>query len=493
MRFKKRSLIEGVDIKYHKFRGSEYASDFFENRFKNGKVLVYFDPDIDGLLAGYFACKSLSLRGIDFTWYINSNREHGFFLPLEKVKGMNLFCVDFLMDYDTIKMLVDAGCNVFSLDHHDNGDNFIEYENNGKKGVVINNQYGFEEESGRYLSGAGVVFESLIDYFGEEFNTRENRALVGVTLLSDIRNIENINARLYLQELYTHPYKGYIRYLIDGTIGNIDYSFGVPRLDRNYVDFILSPVINSCLRFNRQDEAVEFILGSGHISKKYHKAQKELVASLQENARVVKMSNLNVVIVDQSKFIGTGMEGYLSNFIGLLASQYLDGKRSVISYLVSGEKVGRASFRGRANGLNYLGELVKLMNGVGHGSAFGIRGLSPSKGLFLKANDMCAKIESEEDFSTKYIEARNMSVIVNGRGYDLGVENIYCLSQHRKYIKYTGDNVIVKRSSSKFKEYGLDGVTVMSFDGDLDPRKDLILPILERGVLCFYLNRKSED
>ena len=493
MHFKKRSVITDKSIKFHNFRGSEQVSDFFENRFKGKNVLVYFDPDVDGLIAGYFACKSLSLRGIPFSWYINSNRGHGFFLPIEKVRGMNLFCVDFLMDFDTVKSLVDAGCNVLSIDHHDNGDIFIEYESNGCKGIVVNNQYGFEEETGRYQSGAGVVFESLIPYFGDEFNTRENRALVGLTLLTDIRNIENINARLYLQELYMHPYKGYIGYLLDHTLGEVDYSFGVPRMDRNYVDYTFSPIINSCLRFNKQDEVVEFILGSGKLDRSYHKRQKELINDLMEYSKVIQMDNTNIVVIDKSKFNGSKDEPYLSNFVGLLASQYLDGKRSAFAYLVDGRKVGRASFRGRVNGLDYLSKLVERIHGVGHGSAFGIKELKPSKELFSWANNVCRDLEENEDFSTEYITARNMSIIVNNKGYDLGIENIYCLSQHRKYIRYTGDNVKVKRSGAKYKEYALDGVLVMCFDDSLDPRKDLILPIIERGVLCFYLNKKFEE
>lgn len=491
MEIKRKNLILDKSIKFHNFRGSDYIKDFFENRFKDSEVLVYFDPDVDGLYAGYFACQSLYRKGIKFNWYINSDRKHGFLIPVDKVKGKNIFCVDFLMNHSEIKSLVDAGCNVLCIDHHDNGDEFIEYSSNGKKGVVINNQYGFEEESGRYLSGAGVVFESLLPYLGDSFNTRENRALVGLTLLTDVRNIENINARLYLQDLYTHPYKGYIGYLIDNTIGDIDYGFGVPRLDRNYVDFKFSPIMNSNLRFNRQDEVVEFVLGSGVISKKYHTMQKELVSVLSEHAKVIQFSNLNVVIVDEQKFHGYECEDYLSSFIGLLASKFLDGSRSCIAYLVDGKKIGRASFRGRVNGLDYLEKLSNYINGVGHGPAFGIKDLKPSKDLFNKINEECKKLEESEDLSVKYIKTNNLSMIANNKAYDMGIDNIYCLSQNRGYIQYTGNNIKEKRGNNKYKEYSIDGVSVLSFDTSLDPRKDFILPIIERGVLSFYLDKSS--
>lgn len=492
MHIKNNSLILDKNIKLHKFRGSEYIQDFIENRFKGTEVIVYFDPDVDGLMAGYFACKALALRGIKFTWYINSLREHGFLLPEKSVKGRNIFCVDFVIPEEQLKRLVDLGCNVLSIDHHDNGEDFIEYESNGKKGIIINNQFACEDDSSRYLSGAGVVFESLIPYFGDEFNTRENRAVVGITLLTDIRDIENINARLYLQELYNHPYKGYIKYLIECTMGEVDYGFGVPRMDRNYVDYTFSPIINSCLRFNRQNDVVQFILGCGYIDRGYHKRQKELLSELMEVSKVVSFEHLNIVIIDKDHFKGTENEEYLTCFVGLLASQYLDGKRSSIAYLVSGSEVGRASFRGRVNGLDYLSILKERINGIGHGSAFGIKVLKPSKELFLWADNVCAELENYEDFSVDYIETRNLSMILNNKGYSLGVENIYCLSQHRRYIKYTGANVKVRRSGAKYKEYNIDGVSVMCFDNNLDPQKDLIMPIIERGVLNFYLNKAYE-
>ena len=185
-------------------------------------------------------------------------------------------------------------------------------------------------------------------------------------------------------------------------------------------------------------------------------------------------------------------EEHLSSFIGLLASRYLDGKRSVIAYLVDGKEVVRASFRGRVNGLDYLDELIKYVNGVGHGSAFGIKNLKPSKALFEGINEECKKLEESENFTVNYVKASNLSMLANSKAYDMGIENIYCLSQNRTYILYTGSNIKERRSGSNYKEYSVDGVSVLSFSTDLDPRKDLILPIIERGVLCFYLNKSSD-
>lgn len=486
-------MILDRDIKYHVFQGCEYLKEF-RDRFKNRKepVLVYFDPDVDGLVSGLLACRMCHMWGIPFRWYINDKRGHGFLLDTEKVRGMGIFCVDFKITKEKLKGLVDNGCDILSMDHHQNGEEFINYSTDYNRGIVINNQFECEEETSRYLSGAGVVFEAGVSFFGEKFNTRENRSLVGLTLLSDVRDIENINARLYLQELYNHPYKGYIKYLIDNTMGDRDYSFGVPRLDRNYVDYTFSPVINSCLRYNRQDSIVEFFLGSGNLDRSYVTRQRSLVERLVNESRVLEDTNLRVVVIDKKKFIGSEDEEYLSSFVGLTASRFLekDGVgKSVIAYLVNGRTVERASFRGIVNGMDYLSRLKVYLDGEGHGPAFGIHSLVPSSDLFKKCNEVCRELETSEKTEVSYIRSSNMSMTVNTRGYELGVENVYCLSQHRTYIKYTGKNIKNTRSGAKYKEYSIDGVLVMCFDDSLKPDRDLILPIIERGVLVFYLDK----
>ena len=45
---------------------------------KEKPVLVYFDPDVDGLIAGYLAVRFFSKLGFPIRTHINSNREHGF-------------------------------------------------------------------------------------------------------------------------------------------------------------------------------------------------------------------------------------------------------------------------------------------------------------------------------------------------------------------------------------------------------------------------------
>lgn len=495
----KKKTLEPIDIHYHRFKGIKRAAKIIQSFEKDKVVLVYFDPDIDGLISGYFVCKFLTRLGLKFTWYINKNREHGFKIPIEKVHNVNIIAVDFQMSLEEIKALVNNGNRIVSMDHHVNEDDYAYYEgSNGKRGIIINNQYSLEEESGRYLSGAGVVFECL-RLFDPNFDTQENRALVGITLLSDVRDIENRNARGYLTDLYTHKYKGYIGYLIDHTIGEKDYGFGVPRIDRNYVDYKLSPMINACLRFNKEDEVVEFILGSGKLSGVYLIKQRELVPRLLGLIHKRDFEGLYVAEIDSHDLSDEDYE-VASNFIGLVASRLLDNTHSSICYMTDLDgSLKRASFRGHINGGNYLKNLnsTGLIEGVGHEPAFGIKSLRTDDLTLWKIARKSLEVDKEwkscrsESDDIEYVS--NLSFFTGAKGYNMGVENIFCLAQHRRYIKYTGSNIVKRRSGANYTDYAIDGISVMCFDNTLNPKEDLILPILERGVLNLYLQKKFES
>lgn len=476
--------------KLHSFKGEELARDMFK-RLGN-RIVVYFDPDFDGMISGYFACKMLSLMGKDFSWYVNSNRRHDWTIPYKKLKDIDVVAVDFLITPEEVKEIVDSGCNLLSIDHHVNSEKFIEYESkNGKKGVVINNQYPFEEPDGEYLSGAGVVFE-LFCAIDERFNTVENRALVGITLLSDVRDLENNYARGYLYDLYNHKYKGYIKYLIDATIGKVDYGFGVPRMDRNYVDFKASPAVNASLRFNQQDDVVRFFLGVGELDLEYHKMQKELVEEILKVTKMLELVNLRVCYFLESS-IEKNQE-VLSSFVGLAASRYLDGVHSVILYMTALNDEGkpyvkRASFRGNINGNDYRKALEGIIEGVGHPSAFGIKNLIPSNPLFERINNICQDLDNGKSARGAVIDVSNLSFFSSRDAKRVGTENAYCLAQNRTYVRYTGNGIQKKRSGANYQEYSIDGIAVMCFDKTVDFNNGLILPILERKLVAFYLEK----
>ena len=474
-------------IKNHTFQGIDKVKDILSRM--GDSIIVYFDPDVDGVIAGYLVCKFCAKIGKSFEWYINSNRSHDWSLPIESVAGKDIIAVDFIIQKDLIIKLCDAGCNVISMDHHKNSRRLISYMSGcGTGGVVINNQYENEEEDSRYLSGAGVVFETLVAV-DPEFDTPLNRQLVGITLLSDVRDIENPLAEGYLYSLYTAKYKGFIRKLIDATVGT-DYEFGVPRMDRNFVDYKFSPAVNSSLRFNMQDDVVGFMLGTNELDLEWRERQKELVRELVGGTRVVELNHLRVCFFYEGDF--PEYVDVLSNFVGLVANQYLDGSKSVICYMISVKGSGtpyvkRASFRGNISGLNYNSELSGVFICLGHESAFGIKGLVPSRDTFLRVDYICGKVEKDSGYQKKVINVENLSMFINNGAYRIAEDNMYKLSQNRTYIKYTGKAIKVRRSGSKYIEYSINGIPVIGFDSNMNVEDCLILPTISREKLKFYL------
>lgn len=482
----KLKLKERGQIKNHVFKGVDINLKRLIHSFND--VIVYFDPDVDGGIAGLLVCRYLAKHKIPFTWYINSNRSHDWTLPVEKVAGKNIIAVDFIITADKIKELVDAGCNIVSMDHHVNRSEFIEYKTPIGKGLVINNQYPFEKADSKYLSGAGVVFESLIR-LDPEFDTIEHRALVGITLLSDVRDIENPLAERYLYYLYSHKYTGYIRYLIENTIGEKDYGFGLPKMDRNYVDFKFSPALNACFRFGQEDMVVNFLLGRGYLDLRYREEQKQLVKDISAKLNIVDLPKLRVAYFYEKDF-----EEYadvLSNFVGLVASKNLDGEKSVICYMI-GDNGGtpyikRASFRGNINGLNYQKVLSEYFLCLGHKSAFGIKGIIPNKKTFIGANKACTSLEDDSTHETQIVDVVNLSFFVGNKARDIAEDNMYKLTQNQVHINYTGNCIQRKRAGGNYIEYEVNGIPVLCFDLSKNFEEDLIMPILDRGLLTFYL------
>ena len=505
---------EGIDPP-GKLQGIDVAERIMKNA-QSGKIMVYFDPDWDGLVAGLFICKVLAKHGKRFSWFVNSNRQHGFKLSIDDlqrltghsdVSGWTVMNGDFSVSREKVRELVTAGVSIMSLDHHEVDEKELihelqvddgSYEGSGitrglAEGIVCNNQYWFEDQTNLYQSGAGVTFEVLRE-FEPWLDNLENRALVGVTLLTDIRDLHSPRAMQYLHDLYHHPYESYIKYLIDQTRGTYDYGFGLPSLGRNYVDFNLGPKLNSMFRFNHQDRAIEFILGKGYPKDiTYQKSQKDFVNKLKETAKVYEFEHLYVLEIDASKFTYTE-QSYLSNFVGLLASRFVGDGRSCVAYCVdvNGE-LERASFRGYVQTAPYRELLQEIFNGQGHSGAFGIPGLEITEGMWERANEICAEAEKGTVVNEYYAEVRDLDDFLRSPSAVLADANQYRKGPDKIYLKYRGAHILEVRVTKNIQIYSINGHEVKCFDESLSPKEDLILPIMERGAVQFYLERRFNE
>lgn len=504
--------------------GLDKMKEIIESNMDKRPILVYFDPDVDGLISGLLACQFLDSKQVKYSYYMNSKRQHGFTLQPSSLNGYLIIAVDFDIPEIIMQSLVDNNVSIVSLDHHSIQDSFIDVSNSslGTRGVVLNNQYPFEPDEDEYLSGAGVVYEAISSVY-PEFKSKEREALVGITLLSDARPIENKKARRYLKTTYDFdPNDGYMKYLITSVI-KVDYGFGVPRMDRNFIDYTLSPRINSLLRFGKETEALDFILGKGLNSATNTKElQTELVKVMKQRAQYLDMSDITVVALNSDDFSDFGNID-ISSFIGLLCSGIKGTGKSTLGFVYDNGKIVRASFRGKYDDVHYLTGFKNLgIHADGHPPAFGIKDFEPTTELWNDINELVRQLDEGHTLNIKVVESSNLSFSTMQHGMEYATENCYVRDMYRIYFKYVGKNAKIVNTTytklpmtkedyetgvkpdytfnkkkykylrdsngnpiPKYIEYIIDGKKVKSFGVSVE--NGLILPIYEKGHINLYL------
>ena len=497
-------------------------------KYSSRPIILHGDPDTDGLISLLFMCQFCEMLGLPYQYHVNDNRCHGFNLPLSSIKGCFIIAADFSMSRDEIQRLVDNDVAIISTDHHQIKDSFIDIVGDTAEGIVINNQYSFEPEEDEYLSGAGVFYELVCSVY-PEFASKEREALVGVTLLSDVRAIENNKARKYLSSAYNYDtqQEGYINYLVNSVIDS-DFGFGSPKLDRNLIDFYLSPKINSMLRFNRTAEAIDFVLGKGLPSSNYKKKQQSLIEDMKLRVRVLDLPNIAILAINELDFTNLGCS--ITGFIGLFCSNYKDShnNKSTLGFVFENGKITRASFRGKYDDIHYRVSFSNLgYHAEGHPNAFGLPNFEPDENTWIALNDLVGDLELQHESTVNIIESSNLALIMTQRGMNLAYENLFVRDMYRSYIRYTGSNIRITRTTYKMEEltvndlingikadvtkgnvsyrylrdtngnpipkyieYMVDGRKVKSFGVPLED--GLILPILEKGYVQLYVRSKVD-
>lgn len=505
--------------------GVEYIADILSR--SEGTFFVYGDPDVDGLFSTQFVLLLLKSFNKDYEVFINENRAHGFFYEdIKSLSGRTVIAVDFSITPDKLKLLQENNVKLINIDHHEilNKEQ-VTYSCDGTHvdGVVVNNQYCFEPEEHRYLSGAGVVYYAFCALVAG-FDTELTRALVGLTLLSDIRPLENPYAREFLKTCYKcrHPY---ILRLVELTRAEKDYNFGVPSMERNYIDYTFSPKINALFRLNLGNVALDIIQGKDppFSLSDARDVQNQVCDYIYSNLKnpfdingLLNTAEEGIVQVPkfvdnglggQTKLVSTALDGLtmcfvedtpitnatykLSNFIGLTCSHLKGTGNSTVVYVGTADVIVRGSFRGRCDTVNYLQLFRKYgMTCAGHENAFGILNCRLADVDFIGLIKELKQLEAiaiEQEYANRITETSNFAMFTRTQLLkDIALTNIYVRDRYRVYIKYTGTN-IVRKTMGKMWEYTIDGVHVKCFDADINPSNGYILPIYDRGILSFYL------
>lgn len=461
---------------------------------KSNKFLIYYDTDIDGAIAGELVRRVLSKYGKYYRYYINENRQHGLKLSndqLSKLEGFTIILVDAGVTREELERCISHGVSIIVIDHHEvHEDDLIYVENEKAKGVIINNQYNKEPEMYRFLSGAGVVYYVLKNLFPHDIG-EEEKFLVGISLLSDVREIENSTARDFLMTTYSYR-SDYVDYLIDLTKPQKDYTFGVHVFDRNFIDYYFNTSVNALFRLNRGYDAIDIFRkayngGSLNIFKE---KQMYIRDHMLSKTVITELSHLVIATLDYDSYIHDGYFD-ITNFVGLVCSRLRSHYGKAVLYVVMDKNntIKRGSVRGKKDGVDYLSIFKKHgFIADGHKIAFGVTGVENIID-FNELNNDISKLESNIKDVRNVIPITNLSFMLHNGVIDkIAEENNFVRSEKRTVLKYNGSN-IEERIFPKVTKYIVDGVEVLSFNKDISIFDGVIIPLKEKGkYIKFYLS-----
>lgn len=463
---------------------------------KTHEAFIKYDPDIDGTVAGEFMRRFLHRFGIPYTYGINDNRQHGLKMSddvLLPLKGKTIFLVDAGTSLEELRHVTSLGINIVNIDHHhiDHQDLvFFQNTETGAYALMINNQYPFEPEALRFLSGAGVVYYTL-EALVPGFCTLDEAALVGLTLLSDIRPLESKLAQEFLTITYMHD-SPQMSYLLKCTRPDRDWGFGEQTFDRNYIDYTFSPKINALFRLNKGHAAIDLFRGAFKIQPQqldeFRRVQNSIRDLIIQNLKGVELSNL--IFKGVGSHVRSVYQYDITNFIGLACSRLSNGQKTAFLYVEENGKIKRGSVRGKCDDVDYLSIFRKYgFQAEGHHNAFGVISVDLPRVDIVALNAEIAQHEQGYE-GRKYVgrlfPVSNLSMFMSTpRGKKIAEMNNYLRDSQRIYLEYKGTPQAVEQRG-KMTAYLVDGIEVRSFEPGLAFEDGLILPVNERRKYIYY-------
>ena len=492
-------------------------------------IVLKGDPDVDGLMAWFVAGKMLQEVGYSFHSCVNTDRRHGlveeeliekerswgqfdYYIPTEYHQNEIIINVDSSLSADELLQLTAQGNFVISLDHHEVESNplfpnqqYWSTQQETSEGmeivgeaVLINNQYSFEPEELRFWSGTGVVLNALSKILDVEVKT-EWVAMHGVTLLSDVRDIENPLAREILKVTYETPLvqMPVLRKLSQVCQSEVPDVFQrhPEKLDRTFVDFSLSPYINASYQLNLTEYLFRLCIQTDfYYSLPAKTIRTRILNHMKKYLKVTELEHLVILAIDVSEIPETSdfaeYNFKYTSFLGLIANQYLRdlGKTVLIAAVDKGNWL-RGSVRGFHSDIEYREFFEKHnFDAQGHKGAFGLVSVNG----FIHFPTLDKDLGILEQGASK--QGLNIHVMSNllaefDKLRELAYENEFLLSSHHHSISYSGLAYSTYSESAKKKGYDVDGMFVESFDKELNPKNALIVPYLIDNELRLILRK----
>lgn len=325
---------------YNLINMEEAVNRFIKLVMKNKIVGIVYDTDCDGICAGRIVENYTKKLGLIVKRYMNKDKSHGLTEPMIKQieeDGIELLIVVDAGSHDTkeLKYLENSGLDILVLDHHD----VTEEELICSNGVVIVN-CAYENSPNKDLSGAGVVFRFIreVNKTLQLCNINRYKTWVGISVLSDTRNVLDKENRHYIEYAYKH-YQ-------DECFLNSFKNFGSTS---DMLNFTIIPLVNACARMGYTDLIMDIanVETTHNLENLILKAKD--VKILQDELVIEAETGINR-LEGKKTYLGKFSDNKYREITGLLANRLLNkfGK-SVMVIGKASEDIMSGSFRGKGN------------------------------------------------------------------------------------------------------------------------------------------------
>lgn len=257
--------------------------------YKNKKITVYGDYDVDGITSTTILVSFLENIGANVDYHIPDRFEEGYGLNKDIIKKLAdttdliLSCDCGISNYEEVKLAKKLGMDVVITDHHDLPDNLPPAD------IILTPKFLEKKHQAYDLPGAGMVFylvSGIINFIKKNYNYK------------NIFNC-NIKASQFIDLLSLAivadvvPLKGENRFLLKKGLNklknterkNLNKLFEVVGIDKKLINeediaFKIAPILNAAGRMEKADIAVEMFL-----AKDEKKAEKLINKLIKINRR----------------------------------------------------------------------------------------------------------------------------------------------------------------------------------------------------------------
>ena len=261
-------------------KGVDEACDIINNYVDaNGKFLVYFDVDSDGVGSGAIMTRYLRTMGANVDTYIGYGKAHGLkSLPLDKLDGIDVLIIVDSIDTDPrlYERILDKDIIIIVLDHHIIPQSLIDAN------VDITLVSCMNDYPNTSLSGSAVTWKtvSYLDYINCTDYAKDLVDLAATGLVADMMNL-------------SIPENRYICYAGFNNLKNpaIKKIIGSYEFNSESISFSIAPLINACMRTNTNDIAMQMFITDDddklsdliNIAKDAKDEQKDMVDSILDS------------------------------------------------------------------------------------------------------------------------------------------------------------------------------------------------------------------